>query len=396
MRARLLIMMLIVLTVVGCQNETKVQSIAVEPTELTLAIGESRQIELTITPTSAQIYNLKYWSSSNPKVARVDSRGNVTGIYAGTAVITATVDSHKATCLVTVETPVYDLSFDRATVFLNGTDPETGSVNVVIRLHDNRVAIDSAGNISGNGLMLNLASFAPATASGLAQGIYNVADSHTDYTLLPGTIVTEGSASYIIGTFLGQYTDDGLGVVQVAAGTMNIARRAEEWSITCDLTGPQNEIIRATWQGTPIIYNADTVYPTEELIYSRVSIADTTVAEEPQVRHTYLRFNTDLGPVEMTLRLPLGSPTTIMAGRYTMSPEPESFTVMEGRARIIRPEGPTEIVKIALNISRIDDQIHFRASIVDAMGRSYSLSEKKNQAKSTNNLKKCSNFAAEL
>jgi alpha-amylase len=45
-----------------------------------------------------------YWKSSDTSVATVDSLGNVTGVGAGSATITAWVESKTATCAVTVGT----------------------------------------------------------------------------------------------------------------------------------------------------------------------------------------------------------------------------------------------------------------------------------------------------
>lgn len=42
------------------------------------------------------------WTSSNEKIAKVDSNGKVTGIGIGTATITATVDGNKLTCKVSI------------------------------------------------------------------------------------------------------------------------------------------------------------------------------------------------------------------------------------------------------------------------------------------------------
>lgn len=86
----------------------------VKPTKLTLnrksvvltkySRNTGTKLNATVTPTNATNKSV-IWKSSNPKVAKVDSKGNVTTVSKGTCIITATstVDSKvKATCKVTV------------------------------------------------------------------------------------------------------------------------------------------------------------------------------------------------------------------------------------------------------------------------------------------------------
>ena len=56
------------------------------------------------------------WSSSNKKVATVNSKGVVTAKAKGTAVITATCGEYKATCTVTVKTPTLKLAKTSASI----------------------------------------------------------------------------------------------------------------------------------------------------------------------------------------------------------------------------------------------------------------------------------------
>lgn len=67
----------------------------------TVLISYSKKLKVNDTSRKAT------WKSSNPKVAAVDSEGNVTGKKAGTATITATVGKRKLKCKVTV--PKYRL-----------------------------------------------------------------------------------------------------------------------------------------------------------------------------------------------------------------------------------------------------------------------------------------------
>jgi hypothetical protein len=75
----------------------------VEPTELTLTVGETGQITATVEPSNASNKKVN-WTTSDADIASVDQNGLVTAIAEGSATITATtVDGSKtATCEVTV------------------------------------------------------------------------------------------------------------------------------------------------------------------------------------------------------------------------------------------------------------------------------------------------------
>lgn len=73
------------------------------PSEASVAVGSTVQIEPTFTPSNATRKTC-YWSTSSTSIAKVDCYGKVTGVAAGTATITATsIDgSYTSTCTVTV------------------------------------------------------------------------------------------------------------------------------------------------------------------------------------------------------------------------------------------------------------------------------------------------------
>lgn len=88
-----------------------VTSINLDPTTLTLHVGESQTIQATVLPTTAANRDLQ-WTSSNTAVADV-TNGIVTAVAAGTATITATAADGSgvtATCSVTVLSPVIQVS----------------------------------------------------------------------------------------------------------------------------------------------------------------------------------------------------------------------------------------------------------------------------------------------
>lgn len=88
----------------GCGNSkgTTAVTVTLAATEVTLGVGEKYALSPIVTPSSSA-KKLKF-KSSNSKIAKVDSKGNITAMKAGTATIKATINGKTmATCKVTVK-----------------------------------------------------------------------------------------------------------------------------------------------------------------------------------------------------------------------------------------------------------------------------------------------------
>lgn len=92
----------------GCAKDIPVEQVSVEPQEVTLALGESVILSVTVLPEDAD-YELAF-SSNNEEVATVSAEGEVEALAEGEAVITVKAGSLSATCAVTVIIPTLEVS----------------------------------------------------------------------------------------------------------------------------------------------------------------------------------------------------------------------------------------------------------------------------------------------
>ena len=83
----------------------EVESITLDSNEGKLTVGNSHTIKATVAPEEVAAETTIEWSSSNEKVATVDSNGKVTAVFSGNATITATAGDESASYEVTVEQP---------------------------------------------------------------------------------------------------------------------------------------------------------------------------------------------------------------------------------------------------------------------------------------------------
>ena len=105
-------------------DTVKVTGVSVSKTALSLKVGDTSTLTVTIKPTDAT-NKTATWKTSNAKIATV-SNGKVTAVGAGTATITVTVDGKSATSKVTVakaetnttEVKVTGVTLDKSTVSL--------------------------------------------------------------------------------------------------------------------------------------------------------------------------------------------------------------------------------------------------------------------------------------
>ena len=99
-------------TITWSIGSVPVKGVKLDKTNLTLYVGSSAGLSATVSPQGA--YNKAVtWKSADPKIAKVDADGKVTGVKAGTVKVTVTTKDGKKTadCTVKVITgvPVYRL-----------------------------------------------------------------------------------------------------------------------------------------------------------------------------------------------------------------------------------------------------------------------------------------------
>ena len=100
----------------------EVESLTLDSHEGKLTVGNSHTIKATVAPDEVAAETTIEWSSSNEKVATVDSNGKVTAVFSGNATITATAGEESANYEVTVEQP-------KKTTTSNKTYTNSGSGN---------------------------------------------------------------------------------------------------------------------------------------------------------------------------------------------------------------------------------------------------------------------------
>lgn len=101
--------------VINVKVGTPVKAITIDKTTPTVAKGKTIKLKATITPSNSSNKGV-IWSSSNKKIAKVNSKGKVTGVKKGSAKITATAadgSGVKKTVTVKVGTPVKSIKLNK-------------------------------------------------------------------------------------------------------------------------------------------------------------------------------------------------------------------------------------------------------------------------------------------
>lgn len=358
---------------IGCTNETKVQSIKLNPTELTLNIGESSQIEMIIEPISATIYTPVSWQSSNSNVAQVDNKGNITAIYAGECLITCKTKHHEAYCKINVIAPQYEFNFTNAILFDEGIKPESNQRNLILRLYDSNLQIDSTGIMFGNGVFMNINLYAPANSEELPAMTYQTSDTENDYTIKQGALVQEGNSYYATGSYLGQYTDNGLSALFFSEGKVEVNQNTK-YNIICSFIGAQKETINATFNGSINCYDTSKENEIITIEYDNAITEPIDIPEEPNLNHTKITLSHKDTTLIFIARIPK-SINTIIDGNYYLSDNIIAYTLINDKCSFITPNATLNILSAILKINNNQ----YTGTFTDENGKKYSFFSSKNK-----------------
>ena len=138
------------------------------PNTASVEVGSTTQLTATISPSNATNQNVS-WSSGNTSVATVASDGTITGVSAGTAVITVTTEdgSYTDTCTVTVAAAI-TYTYKLATTMEVGkkyliANGNSGSVRILTNESGgSRQLVGAAATVSNNKISINSATKAKA------------------------------------------------------------------------------------------------------------------------------------------------------------------------------------------------------------------------------------------
>ena len=137
-----------------------IDGIYLDQSEMTIDRGTDGQLTASIVPLDTTEDKTVDWTSSDPDVATVDNSGKVTAVQIGSAIITARVGTHTASCNVSVVALIHGIALDKTELTLDrGTtgqlavsyDPPdtTEDKTITWTSSDPSVAtVDNAGNVT--------------------------------------------------------------------------------------------------------------------------------------------------------------------------------------------------------------------------------------------------------
>ena len=303
-----------------------VTGITLNPTSVTITVGETATLTATVSPADATDKTVT-WSSSDAKIATVKD-GTVTAVAAGTTKITATAGGKTATCEVTVkakEVPVTGITLDPTSVSIeegqtatltatvspaDATDKTvtwTSSDTKVATVRDGTVTAIAVGTATITAKAGDKTATCQVTVKAVEFPVTNINIIQTSISIEVGdtfmltAIVTPSNATDKTITWSSSNESvatvkDGK-VTAVAVGTATITAKAGDKSDTCEVTvipDPEMDIKTALMK----IYNA--------LDGPHWTITNKWDLSKPLSEWDRIRWDSNTGELELESRIRVG------------------------------------------------------------------------------------------
>ena len=280
--------------------ENSALSVSVEPTTLSIKVGQTSALKATVTTSTSQ-YNDVSWLSGDVKVATVDQNGVVKGVYPGKTSIKATAldgSGRSSVCTVTVTAGVTGVELPQtAVVSVNKTAKLTATVlpeyatnkNVTWKSSNTDIVdVSSDGTLTGKTVGTATVSCVTADGGYSASCEVKVVIPVTSVTISPKTKTVEAGTNFritesvaptnaTIKTVTWTSSNESVATVSsngvvtaVAGGTARITCKTDNGGLTdyCDLTVTQKVSGVSVEPKTVSIYKTQTTTLTASVLPS--------------------------------------------------------------------------------------------------------------------------------
>lgn len=239
-------------------EKVKVQTIAIEPTSITLEEGSKGTLRVVATPANAVVEDLQ-WETSDAVVAAVTDGGEVSALMPGEAVITAKCNAGalSATCKITVVEKVVSPDDDAVKSVVILSEGETSDVQVGKTVQLKASYEPSTAKPKNVSWTVDKVELAQVDQNGVVKGINAVKGSDRDWTKVTITVTADGVSSSMALRVIPTQPES----IEVDLPEKGWIRVGEEWDfnprvlpeglgydVTCSIMKPGNH-----FTATPVI-----------------------------------------------------------------------------------------------------------------------------------------------
>lgn len=183
-------------------NTVAVTGVSINPSEITLYIGDISSVEAQITPTNATNKSI-VWASSKTSVATVDQYGSITAIAEGECTVTATSSNNiTGTCVVTVKAiEVEDITLSNVSLAVGESQTLSATIspaNVTNKTISWSVLDESIATVSASGKITGVAEGTTTVIAKASNGVIGTATVSVSATAIPVKSIVARNESYVM------------------------------------------------------------------------------------------------------------------------------------------------------------------------------------------------------
>lgn len=325
---KFVLLVLCVSCMLACtDDEHPVDSIEVDTESIVLNVGESYQLKAHVLPLSAILYNGIRYTSSDPQVAQVDTKGLITATYSGECMIILQANNITRKVSVQVRKVVLDFELTSGCIHSKGDTENWNSNTVVLQIIDSNLSFENDyQSITGNGVALNLVGFLPFTDPVLEDGTYTVSSEMEKNHFYAGSLVDNGDSYSVKGSFVGIYSSSGLSAIIIESGSVEVSTSGSNRILKMQFVGSKGESINATYNA-PLVEKESYPQVLYTVRYTNYVVSD-VISEKKSMRIVFQNATQDT-LIYCVARVPETAEKELPIANYSLDDSNELFTLVK-------------------------------------------------------------------